>query len=119
MIREVQYIIIGLQKWQNKEPKYGWDPKEIKVVSVNRNTLSKQVVESIIQLLNSGQLKPGDKLPTEMEFMEKLNVSRPVLREALSSLESLGVITRKTREGTFLTIKLAVIPFDYAIPSTR
>lgn len=87
-------------------------PKKIKVESVNRNTLSKQVVESIIQLLISGQLKPGDKLPTEMEFMEKLNVSRPVLREALSSLESLGVITRKTREGTFFNNKISSHPFS-------
>ncbi|MFJ5715996.1 FadR/GntR family transcriptional regulator [Neobacillus sp. NPDC093127] len=87
-------------------------PKKIKVESVNRNTLSKQVVESIIQLLNSGQLKPGDKLPTEMEFMEELNVSRPVLREALSSLESLGVITRKTREGTFFNNKISSHPFS-------
>jgi GntR family transcriptional repressor for pyruvate dehydrogenase complex len=87
-------------------------PKKIKVDSVNRNTLSKQVLENIIQLLVSGQLKPGDKLPTEMELMEKLNVSRPVLREALSSLESLGVINRKTREGTFFNNKISSHPFS-------
>jgi GntR family transcriptional regulator, transcriptional repressor for pyruvate dehydrogenase complex len=87
-------------------------PKKIIVGSVNRTTLSKQVVESIIQLLNSGQMKPGDKLPTEMELMEILNVSRPVLREALSSLESLGVITRKTREGTFFNNKISSHPFS-------
>jgi GntR family transcriptional repressor for pyruvate dehydrogenase complex len=87
-------------------------PKKITVESVTRNTLSKQVVESIIQLLNSGQMKPGDKLPTEMELMEILNVSRPVLREALSSLESLGVITRKTREGTFFNNKISSHPFS-------
>ena len=87
-------------------------PKIIKVDSVNRNTLSKQVLENIIQLLVSGQLKPGDKLPTEMELMEKLQVSRPVLREALSSLESLGVITRKTREGTFFNNKISSHSFS-------
>lgn len=87
-------------------------PKKIIVESVNRNTLSKQVVESIIQLLISGQMKPGDKLPTEMELMEILNVSRPVLREALSSLASLGVITRKTREGTFFNNKISSHPFS-------
>lgn len=87
-------------------------PKKITVESVNRNTLSKQVVESIIQLLISGQMKPGDKLPTEMELMEILNVSRPVLREALSSLESLGVIHRKTREGTFFNNKISSHPFS-------
>jgi GntR family transcriptional regulator, transcriptional repressor for pyruvate dehydrogenase complex len=87
-------------------------PRIIKVDSVTRNTLAKQVVDNIIQLLVSGQMKPGDKLPTEMEFMEKLNVSRPVLREALSSLESLGVITRKTREGTFFNNKISSHPFS-------
>jgi GntR family transcriptional regulator, transcriptional repressor for pyruvate dehydrogenase complex len=87
-------------------------PKKIIVESVNRTTLSKQVVESIIQLLISGQMKPGDKLPTEMELMEILNVSRPVLREALSSLESLGLITRKTREGTFFNNKISSHPFS-------
>jgi GntR family transcriptional regulator, transcriptional repressor for pyruvate dehydrogenase complex len=87
-------------------------PKELKVESIHRNTLSKQVVESIIQLLVSGQMNPGDKLPTEMELMGILNVSRPVLREALSSLESLGVVTRKTREGTFFTNKISSHPFS-------
>jgi GntR family transcriptional repressor for pyruvate dehydrogenase complex len=87
-------------------------PKKIIIESVNRNTLSKQVVESIINLLISGQLKPGDKLPTEMELMEVLDVSRPVLREALSSLDTLGVITRKTREGTFFNNKIGSHPFS-------
>lgn len=87
-------------------------PKKITVESVSRNTLSKQVVENITQLLISGQMKPGDKLPTEMELMEILNVSRPVLREALSSLESLGIITRKTREGTFFNNKISSHPFS-------
>jgi GntR family transcriptional regulator, transcriptional repressor for pyruvate dehydrogenase complex len=87
-------------------------PKKIIVGSVNRTTLSKQVVESIIQLLISGQMKPGDKLPPEMELMDILNVSRPVLREALSSLESLGVINRKTREGTFFNNKISSHPFS-------
>lgn len=86
--------------------------KKIIVESVSRNTLSKQVVDSIVQLLISGQMKPGDKLPPELELMDILNVSRPVLREALSSLESLGIITRKTREGTFFNDKISNHPFS-------
>lgn len=86
-------------------------PKRVTVESVSRNTLSKQVLERIVQLLTSGQLKPGDKLPTEMNLMEELEVSRPVLREALSSLETLGIITRKTREGTYFSNKISSQPF--------
>ncbi|WP_121613556.1 FadR/GntR family transcriptional regulator [Mesobacillus foraminis] len=87
-------------------------PKKLMVESVSRNTLSKQVVDSIVQLMVSGQLKAGDKLPPEMKLMEELEVSRPVLREALSSLETLGVITRKNREGTFLNSKIGSYPFS-------
>ncbi len=86
--------------------------KKLGVQSVHRSTLSKQVVEQIVQLLVNGQKKPGDKLPPEMELMEELGVSRPVLREALSALETLGVITRKTREGTFFNSKIGTHPFS-------
>lgn len=86
--------------------------KKAVIKSVSRSTLSKQVVDRIVQLLQSGQMKPGDKLPPEMELMDELEVSRPVLREALSALEILGVITRKTREGTFFSNKIGSHPFS-------
>lgn len=86
--------------------------KEVHIKSVKRKTLSKQVIDQIIELLMSGQFKPGDKLPTEMELMEKLFVSRPVLREALSSLETMGIIHRRTREGTFFSEKIGSRPFS-------
>lgn len=84
----------------------------LKMESIERITLSKQVVNRIVQLLTSGHWKPGDKLPSEMELMKSLDVSRPVLREALSSLEILGVITRKTRSGTYLNDKISSDPFS-------
>ncbi|MFB5191360.1 FadR/GntR family transcriptional regulator [Alicyclobacillus fastidiosus] len=86
-------------------------PHPIVVESVSRDTLSKQVVERIVQLLLDGQLKPGDKLPSEMELVELLDVSRPVLREALSSLETMEVIRRKTRGGTYFNYKVGSQPF--------
>lgn len=85
---------------------------EVGIKSVKRKTLSKQVVDQIIQLLMSGQFKSGDKLPSEHVLMEKLYVSRPVLREALSSLETLGMIKRKTREGTYFSEKVGSEPFS-------
>ncbi|WP_133579864.1 FadR/GntR family transcriptional regulator [Aureibacillus halotolerans] len=86
--------------------------KPIEVGTVSRKTLSKQVVEHIVDLLNTRKLKPGDKLPSEMDLIGMLSVSRPVLREALSSLETLGVITRKTRGGTFFNDKISSQPFS-------
>ncbi|RUQ32865.1 FadR family transcriptional regulator [Peribacillus cavernae] len=79
--------------------------------SVPRKTLSKEVADRIIQLLVSGNLKRGDKLPPEMELIKMLSVSRPVLREAMSSLESLGIIHRKTRDGTYFSEKIGSQPY--------
>ena len=85
--------------------------KEYKVDNVRRSTLSQQVLEQIVQLLMSGQLNPGDKLPPEMNLMEQFDVSRPVLREALSSLETLEIITRRPRGGTFVNDRIGSNPF--------
>ena len=85
--------------------------KEYKMDTVRRSTLSQQVLEQIVQLLMSGQLNPGDKLPPEMNLMEQFDVSRPVLREALSSLETLEIITRRPRGGTFVNDRVGSNPF--------
>jgi len=54
--------------------------------------------EAISSQILHGQLAAGDRLPTERELVEQLGVSRTVLREALSSLEALGLLeTRGTR----------------------
>ena len=79
--------------------------------TVKRSTLSQQVLEQIVQLLMNGQLNPGDKLPAEMTLMEQFDVSRPVLREALSSLETLEIITRRPRGGTFVNDRVGSNPF--------
>lgn len=78
---------------------------------INKSTLSQQVLDHVVNLLMSGQLKTGDRLPSEFELMEMLQVSRPVLREALSSLETLEIIKRKPREGTFINDKISSSPF--------
>ncbi|GAB7389116.1 FadR/GntR family transcriptional regulator [Bacillaceae bacterium] len=87
------------------------EKNEVLLDSIPRTTLSKEVADRIIQLLVSGTLKPGDKLYPETELTKMLSVSRPVLREALSSLESLGIIHRKTRDGTYVSERIGSRPF--------
>ncbi|WP_248930803.1 FadR/GntR family transcriptional regulator [Paenibacillus hamazuiensis] len=74
--------------------------------------MAKQVVDRLIDLLMSRRYNPGDKLPTENELCDMLAVSRPVIREALSSLETMGIVRRKTREGTFFADKIGSKPFS-------
>ena len=57
------------------------------------------IVEKIVGLVASGQLKYGEHLYTEKDLMETLNVSRPTLREALRVLEFLGIVSVSPRKG--------------------
>lgn len=56
------------------------------------------VVDQVKSMILDGVLKPSDKLPSEIELAKMLDVGRATVREALRTLQSLGLIER-TREG--------------------
>ncbi|MGP4062567.1 FadR/GntR family transcriptional regulator [Halobacillus sp. H74] len=65
-----------------------------------------KVYEGVLYQLKSyieeNQLKPGDKLPSERELSEQLNVGRSSIREAFRAMELLGLIETRRGEGTFM-----------------
>ncbi|WP_342780671.1 FadR/GntR family transcriptional regulator [Bacillus marasmi] len=61
-----------------------------------------EIVKQLRLMIHSDNLKPGDKLPSERELTERLNVGRSSVREALRSLELLGLIETRRGEGTFI-----------------
>lgn len=61
-----------------------------------------RVVEQIRSLIESGELRPGDQLPTTQELAEALRVSRPSVREALAALEILGLVESRPGAGCFV-----------------
>lgn len=69
---------------------------------VNRESVVQQVINKITDSIMTGELKPGDKLPTELELIDTFGVSRNSLRSALQTLRSYGVIEVKRPEGTFV-----------------
>ena len=72
-----------------------------------------QAVVQIRDLILSGALNPGDKLPTEAELTKQLDISRSSIREGLRVLESEGLIVVKRGTGTFV----AENPFQRTIRS--
>ncbi|MDO5423446.1 MAG: GntR family transcriptional regulator [Eubacteriales bacterium] len=62
------------------------------------NQVVKQITDSII----AGELKPGDKLPTEPEMCASFGIGRNSVREAIKILEAYGVVYIKRAEGTFV-----------------
>jgi len=75
----------------------------VKLTQLKKNTLTDQVEEKIRQAIISSNLRPGDKLPGELDFAEQLGVSRNIVREAISRLRMLGVVESKKKRGLILT----------------
>lgn len=69
---------------------------------IKRNRLYQGIVAQIQGLLERGDLKPGDQLPPERTLAEQFQVSRASVREALRSLELLGVVETRAGGGTFV-----------------
>ncbi len=70
--------------------------------TVQQEKLSQSVVRQIEELILRGILRPGERLPSERELSEKMGVSRPSLREALSDLQDRGLLTSKAGAGVFV-----------------
>ena len=70
--------------------------------SVKRATVAETIVEQVKGLIIDGQLTPGQKLPTERELAESLNVGRSSVREATSALVALGVAQVRQGEGVYI-----------------
>ncbi|MBC8164323.1 MAG: transcriptional regulator NanR [Bryobacteraceae bacterium] len=57
-----------------------------------RRKLADEVRDRLMTIIRSGELRPGDRLPSERDLMDRFSVGRPAVREALQSLDSAGVI---------------------------
>lgn len=74
----------------------------MEVNSIKRESVADQIFGQLKAKILSGELKPGDKLPTEMELCGLYNVSRTSVRQALTNLSSLDLVEAKTGGGTFV-----------------
>lgn len=83
--------------------------------ALERRSISEQVANRILAMIKSGNLKSGDRLPTEQQMGIAFGISRPPLREALKALTLMGVL--ESRQGgrytvTDLSPSRLVAPFN-------
>lgn len=64
----------------------------IQLAPVSTTRASQAIYDQIVQLITSGALRPGDRLPSERQMMDMMQRSRPTIREALRMLERNGLI---------------------------
>lgn len=61
-----------------------------------------QIAEGLLDRIESGELPPGERLPPEREWSERLGVNRMTLRRALQLLEMRGLLVRRQGDGTYI-----------------
>jgi DNA-binding FadR family transcriptional regulator len=72
------------------------------------------VVERIAGEIRSGRLAPGARLPTELELMSAMGVSRTVVREAVAALRAEGLVVTRQGLGAFVAIDASRVAFRIA-----
>ena len=70
--------------------------------SVEKPRLAYEIARQIAQAIHEGRFLAGETLPATRELAKKFNVSRPILREALSILQIQGYVSIRHGKGTFV-----------------
>jgi DNA-binding FadR family transcriptional regulator len=71
--------------------------------AVKSDRLYVKVANQLARLISEGQIRQGDRFPSERDLAERLSVSRPTIREAMIALEMSGVIEIRTGSGIYVT----------------
>jgi GntR family transcriptional repressor for pyruvate dehydrogenase complex len=72
------------------------------LTKLSRETLADQAARNLMAFIQSQALKPGSFLPPETQLAADLGVSRPIIREALKSLEGKGIIEVMSGKGSVI-----------------
>ncbi len=86
------------------------------MASINKKKLADSVIEEIKRMIQSGELKEGDKVPNQNLFAAQLGVSRTSLREALSTLTRIGVFEQRPGYGTVFRSRISALFTEHLEP---
>ncbi|MBX5457376.1 MAG: FadR family transcriptional regulator [Thermogemmatispora sp.] len=79
---------------------------EAAIRPLHLSTARSSAAEQLRQLIESGHFAPGDRLPSERKLAELLGVSRTMVREAISTLEAIGLIEVRHGSGSYVTAEV-------------
>jgi GntR family transcriptional repressor for pyruvate dehydrogenase complex len=83
------------------------------MVLIKKKKLADEVIDEIKRMIQSGELKEGDRLPNQNEFAAQLGVSRTSLREAFNTLCVLGVLEQHQGFGTVVKSRFSALYADH------
>jgi GntR family transcriptional regulator, transcriptional repressor for pyruvate dehydrogenase complex len=70
---------------------------------IKTKKIYEEVADTILNWIKTGDLNPGDKLASVSQLAKNFEVSQSVIREALSGLRAMGLLTMRQGEGTYVT----------------
>ncbi|MEU8229595.1 GntR family transcriptional regulator [Actinoplanes sp. NPDC048967] len=73
----------------------------------------KIIAEQLRAKIESGEYRPGQQLPTELELRDQYNASRNTVRDAIKTLVDAGLIEALSSRGTF--VKQSIVPFEITV----
>lgn len=76
---------------------------DLDVTPVSTKRIYQSIIEQFIDMIKTGKLHVGQKLPSERSLAEMFNVSRPSLREAFRAMEIIGLIEVRPGGGSYIT----------------
>lgn len=69
---------------------------------IKTKKIYEEIIDQVKAMIGSGTLRPGDRLMSERELAEKLQVGRSAVREAFRVMEAMGILKIKPGEGTYI-----------------
>ena len=89
-------------------------PLDLGNAMLSRPTLTERLVEQLTDDIDSGRLSPGQRLPTETQLIDRFQVSRTVVREAVARLRASGLVESQQGRGTFVLTRPSQSRFEFA-----
>lgn len=83
------------------------EEQSILIQPIRQKTATELVAQSLVGFLSTGALKPGDRLPTERDLAQQMNVGRTTVREALKLLTLSGLLEVKRGDGTYVSLNFS------------
>ena len=100
----------------------GSEPRLPGIEAIRRRRLYEEVAKQLQGLIGNGRLKPGDRLPPERELVRRFQVSRSSVRDAIRTLEVMGLVRSRQGEGTVvqdLSAESLIAPLSAALVPKR
>ncbi|MGD9714859.1 MAG: FadR/GntR family transcriptional regulator [Thermomicrobiales bacterium] len=74
----------------------------ISIDPIRREPVATQVARRLVEVILSGQIEPGTRMPSERQLAESFGVGRSAMREALKALSLIGLVEVRQGDGTYL-----------------